>query len=280
MERAVFGKETGGDMGFRLWAMGGILLAACALGGCDRNNKKSAFPGQPTNGASTRAMAAEPWIELPPEKWPQFVLTNRAAFTDHTGLNGASGFLVRTSDGRVLAATAKHLIGANGGVEPDVPMAALDASLKSWVMFPRTDTGSVVELDRLQLDTENEDSHDWLLMSIKPSAKLPALPLTMRMEPVQVGETVYLIGVPYSEPKSAQNVYRGVVTKRAFKDRFRYTLSVPVELRGFSGAPIVDADGRVVGMMTIWFKGEHVDGKDVDGGGEDAATALGILRRG
>jgi hypothetical protein len=53
-----------------------------------------------------------------PREWPQLVLTNRAEFNGHTPLQGASAFLIKTLDGRTLAATAKHLIGANGGVEP------------------------------------------------------------------------------------------------------------------------------------------------------------------
>ena len=258
-----------------------ILGIGCLIGACDRDTKRVSAPPTPTNQApTTRAAVRETWVELPPAKWPQFVLTNRAAFTGHTGLRGASGFLVRAADGRVLAATAKHLIGENGGVEPEVPLRELDGALKSWVMFPRTDAKSIIEIDRLQLDVKNEESHDWLLMTVKSSEKLPAQPLLIRETPVEVGESVFLIGVPYSERQSAQNVYRGVVTKRGFKDRFRYTLSPPVDLRGFSGAPIVDADGRAVGVMTVWFNGETVDGKDLDGGGEDIATALRLLQRG
>jgi S1-C subfamily serine protease len=123
-----------------------------------------------------------------------------------------------------------------------------------------------------------EENDDLLLMSVKPSQKLPAQTLPIRDTPVQIGESVFLIGVPYSEPQSAQNVYRGVVTQRGFEDRFRYKLSPPVDLRGFSGAPIVDADGRVVGIMTIWFNPDTVDGKHLDGGGEDIATALKHLK--
>ena len=51
-----------------------------------------------------------------------------------------------------------------------------------------------------------------------------------------------------------------------------------MDLRGFSGAPIIDDDGRVVGVMTINFEPQMIDGKHVEGGGEDIATALGILK--
>jgi hypothetical protein len=185
--------------------------------------------------------------------------------------------LVRVPGGRVLGATAKHLIGEAGGVEPPVRLADLSGVLKSWVMHPRTDPGSTVALDQLAIDAGDEGAHDWLLMSLKSSKRVPAKVLTARLAPVAVGETVYLIGVPYSEPGTAQNVYRGTVTARA-GDRFRYTLNPPVDLRGFSGAPVIDAKGMAVGVMTVWFDRKLVGGKDVEGGGEDTSTALRLLR--
>jgi hypothetical protein len=245
------------------------VAITAAVGACDRNSGRA-------TGAATRAAAKEPWVEAAPAQWPQIVLTNHATFRGHSALRGASSFLVRTADGRVLGATAKHLIGDAGGVEPPVRLTDLDRDLESWAVFPRTAGESAIELGRLAIDAGNERAHDWLLMSVKTAQELPARPLRMRETPVREGETVYLIGVPYSEPESAQNVYAGVVAERK-RDRFRYTLNPPVDLRGFSGAPIVDADGRVVGVMTIWFKRQIVDEKDTEGGGEDSTTALGLL---
>src|SRR5206468_990885 len=155
-ERADMKNQFGTRRALLLWIS---LGAVCLIGSCDRK----------TTSATTRASVREPWIDLPPAKWPQFVLTNQASFTGHTPLNGASGFLVRTADGRLLAATAKHLIGENGGVQPEIALAELDRVLKSWVMFPRTDPNSMIEIDRLQLDLKVEENDDLLLMSVKPS---------------------------------------------------------------------------------------------------------------
>ena len=68
-----------------------------------------------------------------------------------------------------------------------------------------------------------------------------------------IGESVHLIGVAYAEPEVLQKVYSGTVTERGYGDRFRYTISPHVDIRGFSGAPIVDDAGLVVGVMTVWF---------------------------
>jgi S1-C subfamily serine protease len=51
-----------------------------------------------------------------------------------------------------------------------------------------------------------------------------------------------------------------------------------VDIRGFSGAPIVDDAGLVVGVMTVWFQ-PKMDGELwTEAGGEDALSALKALR--
>jgi len=45
-------------------------------------------------------------------------------------------------------------------------------------------------------------------------------------------------------------VYAGKVTARA-GDRFRYHIDPPVDIRGFSGAPVIDRNGHVVAARVI-----------------------------
>ena len=69
----------------------------------------------------------------------------------------------------------------------------------------------------------------------------------------------------------------GAVTARR-SDRFRYDLDPPVEIPGFSGAPIVNVQGHVVGVMSVWFE-PKMDGKMfLEAGGEDAATIYSEVR--
>ena len=64
-----------------------------------------------------KRVEAPAWIATPHDRWPQMVLTNMAEFDGHSSLGGASGFLARNSNGDVFYATAKHLLGVNGGVQ-------------------------------------------------------------------------------------------------------------------------------------------------------------------
>lgn len=217
------------------------------------------------------------WVHSDFSKWPQIVLTNRGTFRGTSDLDGASAFLIQAPDGRVLAATAKHLIGSAGGVEPQIPLSRLNESIISWVLYPRTHSDRKVELDRLAISDKNERSHDWLLLTIKDTPNLPAQPVKVRRKPVALGETVFLVGVAYADQDVAQNVYRGKVTERK-ADRFRYTIDPPVNIRGFSGAPILDSDGQAVGVMTVWFDPKMDGEKYLEASGEDIATALRLLQ--
>ena len=239
-----------------------LLLLLC---GCDPSSPKEAV------------LPPEPWAALPHEQWPQIVLTNWAKFKGHTPLHGASGFLLRNESGEVLAATAKHLLGENGGVEPEVTLADLEGSIDLWVMHPRTLPEHGIRLLGSASLTQAPPNNDWLLLRVE-GPPTHATPLRIRRTPVKVGERVHLVGVSYAEPTVAQKVYSGVVTARGYQDRFRYDITPHVDIVGFSGAPIVDDAGLLVGVMTVWFK-PRMDGELwTEAGGEDAAGALAIMK--
>ena len=67
------------------------------------------------------------------------------------------------------------------------------------------------------------------------------------------------------------------MTKREGGNRFRYDFSPPVNYRGFSGAPILDSKGYLVGVMTVWFKAKKVGDKHQEAGGEDATLIVPII---
>ncbi|MEK7952545.1 S1 family peptidase [Luteolibacter soli] len=222
----------------------------------------------------------EAWATLPTSQWPQLVLTNSAKFKGHSALQGASSFLLRASGDRTIAATARHLLGPNGGVTPTISPDRLDSVLDSWVMYPRTKPQDFMTIAAHGIAPPSGKASDWLLLEIKNNSKpLPAAPLTLRPTPVSVGEEVFLVGVPYSETDRMQNVYRAKVTHRAAPDWFRYRLETPVDIRGFSGAPILDKNGWVVGVMTVWFEPQMDGDKFLEAGGQDAASVAEVVSK-
>jgi hypothetical protein len=257
-----------------------IVFSLVFAAGCKRGVPEETRPQvTPQQGSPSRANPPEHWASQPPREWPQLVLTNNAEFNGHTPLHGASAFLVRTQDGRTLAATAKHLIGENGGVKPDILLGALDGVIRSWRMYPRTLQGQYVVAQMVGVNGLDEENLDWLILSTQPTNNpLPATPLLLRPTPVQVGEKVFLVGCPYAEKSCKQNVYTGKVTLRA-GDRFRYDIDPPVDIRGFSGAPVVDVNGHVVGVMTVWFEPKMQGEMFLEAGGEDAASVSRLIDR-
>lgn len=223
------------------------------------------------------------WITEPKTRWPQIVLTNDAQFKGHTPLKGASGFLLQTTDGRIRGATARHLLGYNGGVQPELIVTELDPSLVSWKMFPRTRPSQAIAFSGIRTPklARRLDSPvlDWLILTPKEGARLDRVEvLQIRHRPAEVGETVHLIGCPYIADQCRQRVYSGRVTLREAYNMFRFTVDPPVDLRGFSGAPIIDARGHLVGVLTLGFEPDETSKGHVEGGGQDVGGMAKLLR--
>jgi hypothetical protein len=250
-----------------------FLLGALALGVAMGLRAKRDGPGD-------EQLQPVAWIQSAPAQWPQIVLTNEARFRGgHSPLKGASAFLLRTPDGRVFGATARHLLGEAGGVQPEVYLQDLDQVLESWRMYPRTRPARAIAMQRLALPGLDRADLDWLLLApADPLAIAGVEPLQVRQRPVEVGETVHLIGCPYAAPRCVQQVYSGRVVERLPGRMFRYEFKPHVNLSGFSGAPLIDAQGHLVGVMTISFRPREMFDKHVEGGGQEVAAIAPLLR--
>jgi hypothetical protein len=233
-------------------------------------------PTTPPTPPPTSTVAPAAWATMDATKWPQIVLTNAASFHDATPLDGASSFLVDDRS-RIVLATALHLIGDDGGVRPAVSLASFDHQLESWSAFVRTRPEPSVRATALAMTpVKDADAADWLLLKTEPAAPPPATPLQLRDTPVALGERISLIGCEYKDRTCTQRVIGGRVTARSGSS-FRYELDRPIELPGFSGAPIVDASGRVVGVMSVWFTPFTIGLAYLEGGGQDATVARKLL---
>ncbi len=209
-----------------------------------------------------------PWIGKPYAEWPQMVLTNRGTFKGRNAPswrkgNMASAFLIRATENTIVAATTKHLLTREwGGIDPPIPVKDLDRVVQSWVIFPRQTIPpegptDVIRLRGLALGAEHlgetdDEKIDWLFFKVdRTEFNLPGgiVALPIREERLKVGEKLYFLGVPYKNPPNPrQNVYTGKVVKSQ-RYAFDFQLIDGVNLRGFSGAPILDANGYVVGSV-------------------------------
>lgn len=252
-----------------------VCLSLFGAASCHRKSSSTSTSTNPPAQSAAKPVPilppAEPWAAKPPAEWPQLVLTNIASFKGHTPLEGASSFLVKGPTGTVYAATANHLLGPNGGVNPWVYQGDLDRDLQSWQMYPRTKGKLTISIAGLGLQKPQSEASDWLLLKVKNDGKsLPSTPLALRPTPVKIGEEIFLAGVPYAQTNRAQNIYRGRVTQRESPDWFRYDLETPVNIVGFSGAPLLDKNGLVVGVMTVWFEPKMNGENFKEAGGQDA----------
>ena len=192
-----------------------------------------------TSTPAAAGPSAAPWAKGDPSKWPPISCTNDGELTNHHGIGGTS-FLLRLPDGSTAAATAGHVFG------PEVPPAAVATSIVSWKMRADANPNRYVSLKKLAMTVPATDPPDSVLMAVPKGVSLPAAVLDPRTTSVTEGETIYLIGF-VEGGKAGQSVNKGKVVFVG-DNSFNYKLDVPRASTGFSGAPVVDARGRLVGM--------------------------------
>lgn len=192
-----------------------------------------------------------------PTDFPQIVLTNAASFKGHTSLYGASAFLAADPQGKPLLITARHLIGDSGGVSPEIEPVDLDSVIEHWIAHPRTQPEKSIRITGNFLPTMASTTLDVLALNTAEKPNLPAQVLNFRKHPPKLGEIVYIAGCEYADLDCLQRIWPAQIVEITGAEPYAsydMALKNPIELAGFSGAPVIDTEGNALAVVTSGWK--------------------------
>lgn len=178
--------------------------------------------------------------------------------------NASNGFLISYLN-NTYAITAKHIL----MIAKTNKMKFIDFEneLKEWKMQSKNDSTKYVILNKLlnqnrsdsltwnYINTKWDTYNDWLIFSIKENNSNHT-PLKFRNKPLKTNELLYAVGWSYKDSIGEQRLYKYKFKKTENNYHSLVEVSGPESLGGLSGAPVVDIDGKVVGLVSSGWKDE------------------------
>lgn len=165
----------------------------------------------------------------------------------------ACSFLVKYGND-TFAVTAKHILKI---IKTDeMHNLAFENSIKSWSLYPLENKEEIVTCDTLlnentseSLDAKSTYDDDWLIFSLKDNHS-KVKPLEIRIAPLVPGEKLYVVGWTRKMETGRQRVYEFEYYKTIGKRILLKDIIVPEQFGGLSGAPLIDEQGMVVGIVS------------------------------
>lgn len=189
------------------------------------------------------------------EKFADIALTNRIDFVDSKFDQSrfSCGFLIKFNTD-TFAVTAKHLLKI---IKTDeMKTLTFNNHIKDWMLYPLDKKEEVVFTDKLLNENKSESlddkatyDQDWLLFSIKTNHS-SVKPLELRTTPLIAGEKMYVIGWTRKMEEGNQRVYEFEYYKSIGNRILLKDIVVPEQFGGLSGAPVIDKQGLVVGIVS------------------------------
>jgi hypothetical protein len=185
---------------------------------------------------------------------PDHVAVRPAAHLKSGGEHRAgTGVIARVSKGEpLLLLTALHIFGPSGGLEKQFSSASLDDRITKIDGFSMdgkirvaSAAGSKIKTG-FPIDGKNNVSGDVAAFAVEGKAETEGLILAEA--PPKVGDPLWLVGDEASSTAPSQKLWimKVVSVKPA---ALTLNTGVRIDLRAFSGAPLVDANGRLAGLL-------------------------------
>jgi len=189
------------------------------------------------------------------KKFDNITLLNKIEFVNpkYDQPKFSCGFLLQYLND-TFAVTAKHLLQV---IKPaEMNTLSFENTVKSWTMFAMDKKEEAVITYKLINENKSESlenkasfENDWLVFSVKEnhSKVKPLVPRTTALVP---GEKLYVVGWTRKMEEGPQRVYEFEYYKTIGHRILLKELIVPEQFGGLSGAPLVDEQGFVVGLVS------------------------------
>ncbi len=187
--------------------------------------------------------------------FPKTTMINNVSFNDSAFNNPIAGcsFLIDTGKD-TLAITCKHALWV--AKTNAMKSISFGEDLQEWRMQRKDDSLQYVITDKLlnenkdELIGENNVDSDYLIFSIKENHS-NIVPLKIRTSDLVQGEELFMIGWSFQDRYNTQRIYKASFYKKT--DHHLLMKAPNQNLAGLSGAPVVDKDGLLVGIVSNFY---------------------------